>query len=51
MQTLIGGRSSMTSAFGPRYMSLQEALHSGVTVEESKSQLEKLIIDHFHHQS
>ena len=32
----------------PRYMSMEEALSHGVTLEESKRRLEKLIYDHYH---
>lgn len=47
MQTAVREISTPAMAFGSRYMSLQEALHTGVTLEESKAQLERLINNHF----
>lgn len=51
MQTSVREIPVTAMAFGSRYMSLQEALRTGVALEESKAQLERLIVDHFHHKA
>lgn len=49
MQTSVREIPATAMTFGVRYMSLQGALHTGVTLEKSKAQLEQLINNHFHH--